>query len=520
MEKNYYEVLGVNQNAPLEEIRKKYKELVRKYHPDICKDKDATERIAIINCAYDILSNEAKRKKYDESLRNNIEYEDTVENEKNETSFDYEEEIKKYSEKEKEFAKRIALEKIIKEEISKLQDILQARIEVIKSVKDIDNIIEDYYFEQIEKWWEIASNYIDNLDRLKAEAEINNLNHVVPEINDTINKLNNDLQGTPLTILDAEKYIEDKENKERVLNEIVRDIAEIQTLLNNNTNLYDQILIGFINESNYDSYKEKRLYRMNGSLKKLNNMKKLAELYNLDKELEVISNLEEYKDELKKRLNNIPKDYKTARENAELYIYHKDKDKLKNEIQSLLEELRKLKSRMNSGVGNIVTRDEMKDIELRYKIATSKLSNLNAKEKRYNIDSEYSLANELNVQSLEYAYEEVSEQREKHINEFFDTYTASIKRKDLKGLLLHENLGLSGVCLVNATAATLNIINKNYLNISLPTTIILTGINVYTLKNKYKIYRHNYIKGGQIINSNECTKEEYKEYCLKHTIKK
>ena len=40
------------------------------------------------------------------------------------------------------------------------------------------------------------NNYIDNLDRLKAEAEINNLNHVVPEINDTINKLNNDLQGT------------------------------------------------------------------------------------------------------------------------------------------------------------------------------------------------------------------------------------------------------------------------------------------------------------------------------------
>ncbi len=43
-EKNYYEVLGVSRDASLANIKKVYRKLVRQYHPDVCKDKDADEK--------------------------------------------------------------------------------------------------------------------------------------------------------------------------------------------------------------------------------------------------------------------------------------------------------------------------------------------------------------------------------------------------------------------------------------------------------------------------------------------
>lgn len=67
--KNLYEILQVNKNDSKEEIEKSYKKLVKKYHPDIAKNKVKAEEIMKeINNAYDILSDEEKRRKYDEEL--------------------------------------------------------------------------------------------------------------------------------------------------------------------------------------------------------------------------------------------------------------------------------------------------------------------------------------------------------------------------------------------------------------------------------------------------------------------
>ena len=64
--KNYYEILGVSENATQEEIRKRYRELVRKYHPDINKDNpEAAKKMAEINEAYQVLSDPKKRAQYD-----------------------------------------------------------------------------------------------------------------------------------------------------------------------------------------------------------------------------------------------------------------------------------------------------------------------------------------------------------------------------------------------------------------------------------------------------------------------
>lgn len=67
--KNHYETLGVSQNASIDEIKKAYRKLVRKYHPDINKSKDAEEKTKELNIAYEILSDSIKRAKYDEALK-------------------------------------------------------------------------------------------------------------------------------------------------------------------------------------------------------------------------------------------------------------------------------------------------------------------------------------------------------------------------------------------------------------------------------------------------------------------
>jgi curved DNA-binding protein len=63
--KSLYETLEVSSNASADEIKKAYRRLARKYHPDINKTPEAEEKFKEINAAYEILSDEEKRKKYD-----------------------------------------------------------------------------------------------------------------------------------------------------------------------------------------------------------------------------------------------------------------------------------------------------------------------------------------------------------------------------------------------------------------------------------------------------------------------
>ncbi|PDX26738.1 DnaJ C-terminal domain-containing protein [Helicobacter pylori] len=66
MSKSLYQTLNVSENASQDEIKKSYRRLARHYHPDLNKTKEAEEKFKEINAAYEILSDEEKRRQYDQ----------------------------------------------------------------------------------------------------------------------------------------------------------------------------------------------------------------------------------------------------------------------------------------------------------------------------------------------------------------------------------------------------------------------------------------------------------------------
>ena len=64
--KDYYAVLGVSESASPEDIKKAYRKLARKYHPDVSKEENASDKFKDVGEAYEVLKDPEKRAEYDE----------------------------------------------------------------------------------------------------------------------------------------------------------------------------------------------------------------------------------------------------------------------------------------------------------------------------------------------------------------------------------------------------------------------------------------------------------------------
>ncbi|MFA5887337.1 MAG: molecular chaperone DnaJ [Candidatus Nanoarchaeia archaeon] len=65
MTKDYYKILGVKKESSEEEIKSAYKNLAKKFHPDLNKEKDATDKFKEVNEAYSVLGDKTKKENYD-----------------------------------------------------------------------------------------------------------------------------------------------------------------------------------------------------------------------------------------------------------------------------------------------------------------------------------------------------------------------------------------------------------------------------------------------------------------------
>lgn len=84
----YYAILGVSQGANFQEIKKSYRKLAKKYHPDRNKSAHAEETIKKINEAFETLSDRRKRKQYDRESSNIFDQKDSNNEEKEENLSD------------------------------------------------------------------------------------------------------------------------------------------------------------------------------------------------------------------------------------------------------------------------------------------------------------------------------------------------------------------------------------------------------------------------------------------------
>ena len=89
---NYYTILGLTRNATKDEIKSAYRNLCLKYHPDKCKLQNATQMFQTIEEAYEVLSDEEKRRIFDYTLD-----EDTANpNQQQETTSENDEEFEEF----------------------------------------------------------------------------------------------------------------------------------------------------------------------------------------------------------------------------------------------------------------------------------------------------------------------------------------------------------------------------------------------------------------------------------------
>ena len=231
MKKNYYDILGVSKDASAEEIKKAYLKLAKKYHPDTSKEDNAEEMMAKINEAYDVLSDERKRAKYDLNLAKGTVESSYVSEE------EYEKTVKNYSEKERKVAERLAVKQAILDELEKEKLILDAKKDIIIGAYSGEYDKESYYYGALD-WVKIVKEYNQSLEELKGKAYDYDLIEQANQISELIENLEKEIEDMPMSFTDADFYVEKQLLFEMIDKEAADLNLQIESLIDEWETLY------------------------------------------------------------------------------------------------------------------------------------------------------------------------------------------------------------------------------------------------------------------------------------------
>lgn len=168
-----YEILEISRNASLKEIKKSYKKLARKYHPDLFNDANedkinyVKQKFQEINLAYEVLSDEKEKDIYDKIYDAKINK--TYTEESDNSDIDYDDVMSKYNEASKRASDRLSVLEVITEELEQAKLYLEKKNEVLINAY-IEGIDKNEYFLDIHELQQLAYDYINKLDELALIA--------------------------------------------------------------------------------------------------------------------------------------------------------------------------------------------------------------------------------------------------------------------------------------------------------------------------------------------------------------
>lgn len=257
MDKNYYELLGISVDATKKEIREAYLKLAKKYHPDTSKEENAEEMMTKINEAYNVLSDEKKRAKYDLDLsRSSADDSDVY------TEEECEEDVSNYTQKERRETEKVVIKQIILEELEKVKVILESKNDIIIGAYAGEYDDESYYYTVLD-WVEIVQEYIQSLKELMIKAKDYELFEHFNQLSSTITDLQKEIKDMPVKLSDAVFYTE----RQIFIDEMSKKIgplkAEFKSLITKWINLYVGCYESKIDEKKYMNQADRLIHETN-----------------------------------------------------------------------------------------------------------------------------------------------------------------------------------------------------------------------------------------------------------------
>lgn len=309
---DYYAILELDRSASPDTIKKKYRKMVSKYHPDIYDGEDAYEKTVQINEAYEVLSNKEEKKAYDSvwDARKNGTYTEGSNNDGNNVNnnVSYDDIKNNYTAEEKRYAKQLALKEIIKEELQKVDIIINSKNEVIFSAYK-GNVDKREYYATVKELVNIGFNYINDLNNLSQEAYKYDLLEDEELIGQTIEYLEQELKDIPLTPKDASVHAKEEEFKEATKLKISEELISYENVIEKLKSILIYSYEKQISHLEYKGILQNVIFEAKEVVSKLKELAQIAGTLKLEEECKQII-------DASSRLNgiliNMPSDYENA----------------------------------------------------------------------------------------------------------------------------------------------------------------------------------------------------------------